>query len=92
MNGHVDVVSPEPVSEWKHPPWGAEIDHGKLFGRGSMDMKGGISAMIYAMRAVAESGIKLRGDVILQSVVEEEYRWWRNRQDPWSGDTNQMQQ
>lgn len=73
LNGHVDVVSPEPIQEWKHDQWGAEIDGGKLYGRGSMDMKGGISSMIYAVHAVAESGIKLRGDVVVQSVVEEEY-------------------
>jgi len=73
LNGHVDVVSPEPVQEWKHNPWGADIEGGKLYGRGSMDMKGGISSMIYAVRTVSESGIRLRGDVILQSVVEEEY-------------------
>jgi acetylornithine deacetylase len=73
LNGHVDVVSPEPVKEWKHDPWGGEIVGDKLYGRGSMDMKGGIASMVYAVRAVAESGIKLRGDVILESMVEEEY-------------------
>lgn len=73
VNGHVDVVSPEPVGEWSFDPWGGEIKDGNLYGRGSMDMKGGLSSMIYAARAVAESGVKLKGDVILQSVVEEEY-------------------
>ncbi len=73
LNGHVDVVSPEPVREWNFDPWGGEIKDGRLYGRGSMDMKAGLTSMIYAARAVAESGAKLKGDVILQSVVEEEY-------------------
>ncbi|MDA4113988.1 MAG: ArgE/DapE family deacylase [Thaumarchaeota archaeon] len=73
LNGHIDVVSPEPVKEWKHAPWGSEIVGDKMYGRGTMDMKGGIAAMVYAVRAIAESGIKLRGDVILESMVEEEY-------------------
>jgi acetylornithine deacetylase len=73
LNGHVDVVSAEPETEWKHPPFGGEIEGGRLYGRGSMDMKGGLVSMIYALRAISENGIKLRGDVILESVVEEEY-------------------
>lgn len=73
LNGHADVVSAEPVGEWKHDPFGGEIKDGKLYGRGSMDMKGGLVSMIYALKAVSEIGAKLRGDVILESVVEEEY-------------------
>jgi acetylornithine deacetylase len=73
LNGHVDVVSPEPVEKWRHDPWGGEIVGDRMYGRGTMDMKGGIAAMVYAVRAVAESGIRLRGDVIMESVVEEEY-------------------
>jgi len=73
LNGHVDVVSSEPASAWTHDPWGAEIEGGKLYGRGSTDMKGGLAAMIYAVLAVQQAGVKLKGKVILESVVEEEY-------------------
>ncbi len=73
LNGHVDVVSPEPIEAWKHDPWGAEVEEGRLYGRGALDMKGGLAAITYAARCITEAGIKLRGNLILQSVVEEEY-------------------
>lgn len=73
LNGHIDVVSPEPVSAWKKEPWGGERVGGRIYGRGSMDMKGGLAAMIFAVRSIAECGVRPRGDVILQSVVEEEF-------------------
>lgn len=72
LNGHVDVVSPEPVDLWTHDPWGGEIDDGKLYGRGAWDMKAGIVAMIFAVQCIQEIGIRLKGDVLLESVVEEE--------------------
>lgn len=72
LNGHVDVVSPEPVSQWSHDPWGAEIDGDRLYGRGACDMKSGVNAMIWAVRAIQAAGVRLKGDVILQSVIEEE--------------------
>src|SRR3974390_82481 len=40
LNGHSDVVSPEPLSQWTKDPWGAEISDGKMYGRGTGDMKG----------------------------------------------------
>jgi len=72
LAGHVDVVSPEPVSAWTHSPWGAEIVDHKLYGRGAADMKGGIASMVYALKCVQETGIRLKGDVILESTIEEE--------------------
>lgn len=72
LNGHVDVVSSEPVSQWSHDPWGAEIENDRLYGRGACDMKSGVNAMLWAVRAIQTAGVRLRGDVILQSVIEEE--------------------
>lgn len=72
LNGHVDVVSPEPLRLWTHDPWGAEVRGDRMYGRGALDMKSGISAMVYAIRAIQRAGVELRGDVILQSVIEEE--------------------
>jgi len=72
LAGHVDVVSPEPVSAWTHSPWSAEIVDNKLYGRGAVDMKGGIASMVYALKCVQETGIKLKGDIILESTIEEE--------------------
>ena len=72
LNGHIDVVTDEPRELWKHDPWNCEIENGKMYGRGTSDCKGGIAAMTMAISCVLEAGIKLKGDVILQSVVEHE--------------------
>jgi len=72
LNGHVDVVSPEPVDQWRHDPWGGEIEGNRLFGRGAVDMKAGVIANLYALKALIRAGIEPGGDVMLQSVVEEE--------------------
>jgi acetylornithine deacetylase len=71
FNGHVEVVTPEPLHLWKHDPWG-EIDEGKLYGRGAYDMKGGIAASILALECLQEIGVEINGDVIIESVYDEE--------------------
>lgn len=72
LHGHVDVVSPEPVSSWTRDPWGAEMADGKLFGRGAGDMKAGLVANLFALKAVLNAGYKPAGEVQLHSVIEEE--------------------
>jgi acetylornithine deacetylase len=72
LAGHVDVVSCEPVKEWKRDPWGAEIVGNKLYGRGSADMKGGIASMVYAIESVLESGVRPKGDITVAATIEEE--------------------
>jgi len=72
LNGHYDVVSPGEIENWSHDPFKAQAEGNKLFGRGACDMKGGIAAMIFALRYIQESGFKLKGDIIVESVPEEE--------------------
>lgn len=72
LNGHVDVVSPEPIDWWQHDPWGAEIEDGRLYGRGAVDMKSGLVLGLLAIRAVQVVGPPLRAPVIFESVIEEE--------------------
>jgi acetylornithine deacetylase len=72
LNGHVDVVSPEPVDQWQHDPWGAEIEGNRLYGRGAVDMKAGVIVNLFALKALLNAGIEPGGDVMLQSVIEEE--------------------
>jgi len=72
LNGHIDVVSPEPISAWTHSPWNAEVEGDSLYGRGSLDMKAGLAAMVYALKTVRQTGVELKGRVIIESVVEEE--------------------
>ncbi|MBW1816793.1 MAG: ArgE/DapE family deacylase [Deltaproteobacteria bacterium] len=72
LNGHVDVVSPEPIDKWTADPWGGEVKEGRMYGRGVYDMKAGVMANLFATRAILESGLKPKGRLILQSVIEEE--------------------
>ena len=76
LNGHIDVVSPEPLDAWSRDPWGGEIvlvdGVERLYGRGALDMKSGTVACAHALKAVLDAGLRPRGTVILQSVIEEE--------------------
>ena len=72
LNGHIDVVSPEPVAAWTHDPWGAAIVGGRLYGRGAFDMKSGIALNLFLARLLRDLGIGLAGDLIVQSAIEEE--------------------
>ncbi len=73
LNGHTDTVTIEPKGEWRRDPFGAEIDDGLMFGRGTSDMKGGLMAAIMAVQYIRRAGIELAADVIIQSVVNEEH-------------------
>ncbi len=72
LNGHVDVVSPEPVEAWSHDPWGAEIAGDRMYGRGACDMKSGVAINLFLPRLLRDLGVRLRGDLIVHSVIEEE--------------------
>ena len=72
LHGHIDVVSPEPISEWTHDPWAAEIEGDRMYGRGAGDMKGGLVANLFALKAILKAGLKPKGRVVLQSTIDEE--------------------
>ena len=72
LNGHIDVVSPEPGALWSGEPYDARIDGEWMYGRGAGDMKAGLAAMVGAVRGLQRLGLTPRGRVQLQSVVEEE--------------------
>lgn len=72
LNGHIDVVPAGDRSLWRHDPYGAELVDGRIYGRGTADQKIGIAAMITAVELLHDLGIRPAGDVILQSVVNEE--------------------
>ncbi|MBW1695907.1 MAG: ArgE/DapE family deacylase [Deltaproteobacteria bacterium] len=73
LNGHIDTVTIEPRDAWTHDPFGAEIEDGKMYGRGASDDKSGVVAALWAVRCLRDLGIVLKGDVILESVVNEEH-------------------
>jgi len=72
LNGHVDVVPVDPAI-WKHGgPWSGTHEDGRVYGRGSVDMKGGIAAGMIILDALRSEEIKLKGDLQMQFVVDEE--------------------
>jgi acetylornithine deacetylase len=73
LNAHIDTVTVAPRQKWTHDPFGGEVIGGNIYGRGASDDKGGVVAGITAIRCLQALGIKLRGDVILESVVNEEH-------------------
>lgn len=76
FNGHVDVVSPEPVKLWSRDPFDAHIvqEGGDtwMYGRGAGDMKGGTVCYIWALQALRDMGLTPASRVVLQSPIEEE--------------------
>jgi acetylornithine deacetylase len=72
LNGHIDVVTPEPVDRWASDPWRADVRDGNLYGRGACDMKGGVGCMVFAAEVLAELGVRLAGDVVVCTVTDEE--------------------
>jgi acetylornithine deacetylase len=72
LNGHIDVVPEGDSSAWNIDPYSGDHVNGKVFGRGSTDMKGGTVALLLAIEALKEKGVELKGDVFFQSVIEEE--------------------
>jgi len=72
LSGHLDVVPPGDPATWTVDPWGGDIVDGRLFGRGSCDMKGGVACMVYAAEILARLGVRLAGDLIVNTVTDEE--------------------
>ena len=72
LNGHVDVVSPEPIDVWQHDPWAAEIVGTRMYGRGAFDMKSGDGINLFVTRLLNDLQIPLKGDFKIHSVIEEE--------------------
>lgn len=72
LNGHIDVVSAEPVGEWSHPPYEPIVIDGALYGRGACDMKGGVACAVFAAEVLADLGIPLAGGLVVNIVTDEE--------------------
>jgi len=71
LYGHVDVVTTA-SQQWQHPPFAGKIADGYLWGRGALDMKGGVAMMLAAFLRAKTCGLALPGDVILAAVPDEE--------------------
>ncbi|MQA05992.1 MAG: ArgE/DapE family deacylase [Streptosporangiales bacterium] len=71
FEGHTDVVSEQPEDAWTVPPFDAEIRDGRLYGRGSADMKSGVAAMLHATRAIEQAG-PFPGRIKVAALCDEE--------------------
>lgn len=73
FDGHIDTVPVPDAGKWQHPPFAAEIEHGRIYGRGASDMKGAVSAMIAAVGEFAAHCKKnFSGKIYVAGVVHEE--------------------
>ncbi len=69
LNAHADTVGVDEMAD----PFGARIRDGRLYGRGAHDMKGSLAAGIGAAKMLADAGVRLRGDLVVAAVADEEY-------------------
>ena len=72
---HVDVVDPGDESKWISPPFEPEVREGKLYGRGTLDDKGAVIAVMTAMEALVKLGIPLNKEIQLILGTREETHW-----------------
>jgi acetylornithine deacetylase len=72
FNGHMDTV-PAGHGAWTESPWSGSVRNGRMYGRGSIDMKAGLVAQFAALCALKRAGIRSGGDLFAESVVDEEW-------------------
>lgn len=72
VNGHVDVVTPEPLDKWVTDPFRAVVRNGRLYGRGASDMKTGLAAAIYCAELMKKEFGGTNNDILIVSVPGEE--------------------
>ena len=72
LNGHVDVVPAGEMANWRYPPWQGTSADGRIYGRGAVDMKGGLCCALFAAKALHDAGVRLKGRLIVESVIGEE--------------------
>jgi acetylornithine deacetylase len=72
LQGHVDVVPPGDLAHWRTAPFEPTLRDGRIHARGACDMKAGVVANLAAVRAIRESGVRLRDGLALHLVIGEE--------------------
>lgn len=72
FEAHSDVVTEGDWEDWNYPPFEAIIKDGKIYGRGACDTKGNLAAMFYAVKAIIDSELDFKGDIMLCIPVDEE--------------------
>jgi len=72
LTTHMDVASPGPLSLWHYPPFSASLIEDKLYGRGSVDAKGGLASAIVALRRLASDNMKIKRNILLLALPDGE--------------------
>ncbi|ASQ02316.1 ArgE/DapE family deacylase [Sinorhizobium meliloti] len=72
LNGHTDVIPVGNGEGWSDDPWSAKIENGRIYGRGSCDMKSGVASHVLAVQYLKELGLTPKGDVLINIVIDEE--------------------
>lgn len=72
FDAHLDTVPAGDEANWNYPPFGAEIDDGKLYGRGAKDCKLGIASSLMALKMLQGAGVELEGNVMITLTADEE--------------------
>jgi acetylornithine deacetylase len=72
FNGHTDVIPAGPRQSWTDDPWSATVRDNRIYGRGACDMKSGVAAAVLALEYIGKAGIQLKGDYLINIVVDEE--------------------
>lgn len=72
LNGHTDVIPVGNGEGWSDNPWSAKIEGGRIYGRGSCDMKSGVASHVLAVQYLKELGLTPKGDVMINVVIDEE--------------------
>jgi putative selenium metabolism hydrolase len=72
FDGHMDTVDVGRPDRWSRGPYDGIIEQGVLYGRGACDMKGGLAAMVYAVKALVDAGVELNGNLYVVGIVQEE--------------------
>ncbi len=72
LNGHTDVIPVGNGEGWSDDPWSAAIRDGRMYGRGTADMKSGVASHIMAVECLKAAGLTPKGDVLINIVIDEE--------------------
>lgn len=80
FNGHMDVVDVSDPTKWTYPPFAAKVVEGKMYGRGTTDMKGGLTALILAFIAIKESNVSFKGTLRFVANLGEEIGMYGSEQ------------
>ena len=72
LSGHIDTV-PSGTQPWTRDPFGGAVEENRIYGRGANDMKAGIAMNLFVMESLARLGLQLNGDLLFESVIDEEF-------------------